>query len=453
MKSTDQNTNAGDFLDGRSQSFKIVFEDGEIRAVRTPISEAIDVSVIDRAARLALKQGISDETKNIWDEFYSRYQKSHKGDIHDAYDVFSREVYEEKYANRLENVCSRILTQVTRKHLEDQYGPMIRRKDAPGVWVDEIEVIVEDREKSDDKNKAYGGYFRSGSTLIKVFVNESQLIQEFTTSVQMHVFGESFDRSDAIVKLVVPIFVHEYTHLEQHLRGGHKQGIRDRGYITIGGGKFGNRRNPNGGELEYLRYISSSKEIESFAADTASAIMNAENVYNANEHIAGALESMASGYGVDTFENYISLKYDAFEGRFAKLGLNTEEMEYVFRRYLTLVYKKLQQFKEDPRQSKKDPLVWRVAAQKSLKEAAWKIAEDVASKMVADSPYETEADYMMRYPGQRASDAVMFLQRRYFRDQWDFDLSKKLENAFYKILRIQLQRILKARTATDNKYT
>lgn len=409
------------------------------------INEAIDASGIDREARTVLKKAINEWVGKLWDDFHTEYQKNNSGDIHAAYDAFCEQGYDEIHARQLEEICSKTLTALTQKHLELQYGPMIKRKGTHSIWVDDVIVKVEDRETSEDLHKDYGGYFQPGSHLIKVFVDRHRLNQELRSAIQIHVFGESYEEN-SLVKLITPTFIHEYTHLEQNLRGGHIQGERDRGYITIGGGKFGGRRTPNKGKIEMLRYASSSKEIDSFAADTASSLFNGfGRDYSINDDIKKALEEMAAGYGVENFERYAQLRYQTFEGRFAHLGLKPEEMEYVWKRFLKLVYRKLIAYRINTEESYRDPPVWKVVAKKGLKAAAPEIAQDVASKILNDHPYETDVDYIMRYPGQLASDAVMFLQRNFFRDQWDYGTTTKLENIFHGLLRRQLQKIIKAR--------
>jgi hypothetical protein len=235
--------------------------------------------------------------------------------------------------------------------------------------------VIEPREHTDDENvKTSLGYVSGSGDLIKVFVNAHEFEQAAWAVIQEEVLGEQMDDGiGALLKVVIPTFVHEYAHHEQNLRrtgwkssgkGAELNGYSaDFGYITVG--RKGNNRVPKrGGVLRTahaspehnLRYTGNVNEIDSFASGAAAELMHefladrARNSWRAsdiNADIEQIKQDLAQGYvSSDQFSRYTDLVYNTFNGYYDRLGLKREQVQKVWKRFARLVASKLDDYRE-----------------------------------------------------------------------------------------------------------
>jgi hypothetical protein len=171
------------------------------------------------------------------------------------------------------------------------------------------------------------------------------------------------------MSIIIPIFVHEYAHLEQNLRS--KSTSADFGYITTGvkgrtrqGKRGGYLRNQEGDIPAYLRYKGNIDEIDSFASQAAAEIMDdvlsSHRLRDINYIIQSIQQDIAAGYvSSDTYSQYSKMLRDTFDGAYAYLGLKTQQMEKVWKRFAKRVYQKLEDYKNyDDGSQDKNLLKW-----------------------------------------------------------------------------------------------
>jgi hypothetical protein len=432
----------------------------------------IPTAHIDQTARAGLRKALYRFLDGRFGDFKAHRDDKDR-DVHDSYDAFYQHCWDnaDRFMHDLCGVASKALTAVVREAVTARYGQFHKivspiripnhnfdgSIDLHACWV-KLEV----RERSSDPNKRYGGYFQAynpNGPLIKCFVNEGDLFYSAMGYVERIVCGES-ENADTVENVIAPVFVHEYAHLEQWLRGGSKAGGKDHGYTTVAGGPKGNRRNPNGGDAEYLRYKGSANEIDSFASQAASEIIQNARRYSpynddrvSPQDISGALAAIAEGYGTGgrSVEGYESLNRRTMEGEFADLGFKPEEMTTVWNRFLKLVYHKLWEYREkvfgksmSPFEAKNYPQKWFEWAKRGLANCTAILANHVAKQIISDFPHERDPEYLMKraqYEGPREK-AAAFLESYFFRTEYDWEKSSKIANAFTVLVRKRVTAML-----------
>lgn len=417
------------------------------------LSEAIDASAIDRASRAALRATLLDELKQDWEDFVRPLGEVSWEHMHDLYDEFYQKHSEHQnptaYRLFIDRLCKRAsaaLTRVARESVEQRFGDYFTIKkhlsgvDYPApVKPQYIEVSVEAREISDDANKHYGGYFRD-DLVVKVFVKADDVHTTAMSLVQEIIFGEPGEEVDALVNCIAPTFVHEYVHLEQHLRGGSIAGDRDMGYISVNGKKrLTTRRNPRNGNLARLLYRSSANEIESFAADTASQLIAGfqrsyrHGFTNLNSDISASLAGIANGY-VDTpsLRGYTQMAWGEWDEVANFYNIPKHELVRTYRRFLKSVYKKLWFYRRD----KMGKAEWEDHAStfnNAPKQWIEWAKNNPMSKTAALMAYDiafNNADIRYGPGNQLLYKGATFLEYFYFDTEWDFEKSMKIQRAF-----------------------
>lgn len=280
-------------------------------------------------------------------------------DVSAHYDNLYQLFYKEK--NRLVvPICmeaGNILTEITKNHLREIKDTIVKP-----YWevlfddiVKNVRVQVEAREMSTDDYRDYGGYYSHHQNLLKVFVNREQVHDAALELVAEHIVGES-ERQGLynLTGTVVPVFVHEYAHMEQAIKT--KKPTKDFGYITVGtkergrrGRRGGYMRTPRESLAAALRYRGNLDEIDSFASDAVAELMHefhsrpSWKTSDINSQIKNIRENLTYGYssGSKTFDYYSYLLKSTFEGAYDELGLNPKQMEKVWKRFAKRVYDKL----------------------------------------------------------------------------------------------------------------
>lgn len=421
----------------------------------TELFEAIDTAAIDRAARKSLSRHLHAFMEGEWEHLVSIYGDDHE-DRSEIYDEWYQRTSRETNSSKLfvQSVCdhaTRALNEVVQAALAKEFPTgRITIKGQGGfdytLSPSDITVKIEAREHSEDAHKHYGGYFQGhGAPKIRCFVQEHDVQVAAWGTMQEIAFGEGED-ADLLTKLIGPIFVHEFTHLLQFLRGGSATD-NDFGYIEVHGGKRGGRRDPTNKygttpdpRSASLRYRSSAKEIESFAAEAASTIVaDIESRYRYRQdhsaedaEIRHVLRDIAAGYDSDaTTSDYRQITWRAMEGAFTDLGVPDHQIAKMWKRYLKLVYRKLWTYSqgrmgkaEMSRWNEKYPKDWIAAARKGISFASAYIANQVAMEVDGNKRYDLQ------------SNGSTFLERYFFGEEYgyDFEQSMKVTRAFNRLV-------------------
>jgi hypothetical protein len=274
-----------------------------------------------------------------------------------------------------------------------------------------------------------------------------------------------------MMNIVVPIFIHEYAHLEQNIRN--KSGKdSDFGYITVGitndmkrGGKRGGFHRSTKTTPEYLRYKGSVDEIDSFASDAAAELVQAIHVRDyygdggspddINSAITALKQDMTQGYtsSSTTYNHYEDLLRAAFDGHYAKTGLKPEQMEKVWKRFVKKVFQKLDDYRFDTsgklsaRQTREaDDEFLSYAKRNKFSDTVKHLADMTGLEMMANENVSSKADldYFRERLGRNnywTSDPVMrkaekFLSDYYVGDPWENEeLDRKIRDIFRKFVR------------------
>lgn len=421
----------------------------------TELFEAIDTAAIDRAARKVLTQRLRDFMGEEWSHLTSIYGDDAE-DRSEIYDNWYQDVSRNPERTRVfvQSVCHAAnvaLNEVVQAALIKEF-PMerIEIKGQGGfpyvIAPQDIRVKIDVREHSDDVHKNYGGYFQGhGAPRIVCFVKEEDIQIASWGAMQEAAFGEGED-SDRLTKLIGPIFVHEFTHLLQFLRGGSATD-NDLGYVSVHGGKRGGRRDPTNkygttpdSRSAWLRYKSSAKEIESFASDAASTIVAdienrrhyREDARAEDEELRRVLRDIAAGYDTEhSISTYRQITWDANEDRFADLGVPAHEIKKMWQRYLKQVYRKIWTYSQgrmgrspNNQWNAAFPESWRKAASRGISYASAYIANEVAMEVDANRRYDL------------TSKGSVFLERYFFGEEfgYDFEQSMKVTRAFNRLV-------------------
>lgn len=409
----------------------------------------IPIVAVEREARIAIVQGMTARITVLWDDFVS---KNYAGDIHDdewtedrfdLVDKFREDLIRNKidFAKVLMNYPSRALSKIA-----TQYGERCM-----------VQVVI--REYTDDAHKAAGGYFiyntNAAQYMIRCFVDEYRAMAAAEQIIQHIVFGEYYDDGvDEFLQRVVPIFVHEFVHLQQELRNPHRPSQNgdqmDLGIITVGGGKRGNRRTPKAGRVEWARYTGSLMEIEAFAAQTAVEMLqhikpHGMNKDHDNDQIDGLLDDIAQGWGSGNAFNAMNQMRTYWED-FKAIGVDEKERDLVWKRYLKLVYKNVWQFRrkhlgKTPAYSRSEienaPEDWLAWTKHGMVVCATAIAMDVATKESHNLDTKT--------PEQIASDtlawqASRFVELYFFGESENYEDGLKVNLSMRKLIKKELEK-------------
>jgi hypothetical protein len=433
-----------------------------------PLEEAIDTSAIDRKARKALQDGLYQYLEHDWNEFAKVFPNEDQHKIYDAYYEWKREKSNDLYVQNLCSHASAILTEIVRLHVVEKFGPgpltlqqeegsyvglthtkkLVPRKMSPYM----LEVLVQTREHSDDPYKTYGGYFQGGVTrpIIVVNVNQSDVWEAAMGIIQIISMGEG-EGHEVLTNIIAPVFVHEYTHMEQLLRGDPNT-ARDPGYITKGGGPRGGRRSPHDGTLGWLRYKSSIKEIEAFAAQAASELIGElGNRYRYRENdeiddveINHLLEAIALGYaGSKSLSSYTAIAWGSWSEEAERLGINPAEMQKTYKRFLKAVYRQIWNYRQRRVGTKGKwagwainlaPEHWKESAALGLQKCTAIVAQDIAKKIYAKDPY-TDAESLRRY-SEDIHKGAAFINQAFFDKGDDYNDTRDaaVESAFQNLV-------------------
>jgi hypothetical protein len=410
------------------------------------LAEGISTAQIDRDARSALDKHLSQFIEADYDHFAQAYPDADSGDIYDAYYQWKSE-HRDQFLKMIAVSASEALTRVTQHHVRNNHGDELSINmygEDKRFSTNAVAVFVTIRDFVEDEHKDYGGYFQ-GTTqtgpYIRVYVNASDVFAAALGVTAVHAFGEGED-ADRLTYIIAPVFVHEYAHLEQFIRGGSRNRGEDYGYVTAHGGRTGGRRDPRGKSPRYqgvdplipwLRYKSSAKELDSFASEAASEIVASTSRYRSpyqaygdlgRDTLSNILTDIALGYSSSpAVEQYHQLNYRNVEGEFVKLGVKPHEMKQVWQRFLKLVYKKLFAYRR------------RVLGKHEVFVGEEKTPDDWVKAAEKGMPYCVAylAHLVSETDGARAYDleskASVFIDRFFFGDL-EWDKSMKILRAF-----------------------
>lgn len=375
------------------------------------------------------------------DEFGGYDRSAHYDNL---YDLFHKE--KNKLVVPICMEAGKVLGKITRSHLydiKDTLRPPHQSRQLD--WrINDVKVKVEAREMSTDDYKDYGGYYSHGENLLKIFVNREEVHYAAMELVTEEIVGESERRGlYDLTNTVVPVFVHEYAHLEQAFRTLNP--TKDFGYITVdvkgrrGKGKRGGYlRSPRDSTKSYLAYKGNVDEIDSFAAQAVAQLMHdfhskpKWSSTDINSVIKDTRENLSYGYssGSKTYDHYLELLKDTFDGRYADIGLKPKEMEKVWKRFAKRVYQKLGDYLipnigkgKETSLSNINPEWLQLAKTKPIGEVVMTIAKDQVNKIIKDSERYFYVDPKKRVEnikqGLYGTDkGEQFLDLYYFGDNW-----------------------------------
>lgn len=424
--------------------------------VETFLSEAgIQTAAIDRAARTGIAQFLPMTIRALISHTKRMIGPAWRDDdASEAYDqlcaFWTKQT--DEFAGIIYQALTECLTEVTQRHVVEIFPTLppktidqiVAMGYTPQQLADEVKVHVDATETSGDVHRHNtGGYFRASEMLIKVFVPTNQLLHAGFNLVADAMVGESDNHGmNALLQLVMPIFVHEYAHLEQFLR--HLQPYKaDFGYVTAGQtgrkGKRGGMMRSFDTPQAALRYRGNVNEIDSFAADAACELMHQIEHSNANASfgydvadlnraIRDLRQALANGDAMNdasSYHYYVNLLWMTFEGRYAHLGVKPDEITKVWKRFAKLVYQKLGAYEvllagktgATPAKFKKD---WIEATKLPRTQAIRAIAESTAQVLAGDAfgSGQEAAEKIAAGRNYTASEAAQFIVIFYF-GLWD----------------------------------
>jgi hypothetical protein len=415
------------------------------------------VHEIDRAGRAALYKKLDAYMEMLWKPFNPNgYNENDPDEHHNDYDRFYQHYREDENAKALVvqicMVASATLTDIVHTDLHKRYGEYVSfdregwedgkkkiYKKGVRVEIDSVRVNIT-VQPTEGRHATAGGYFTPflHQSSITVHVKSEEIITAAMAAVQSIAFGESEDR-DALVNSIAPTFAHEYSHLLQYIGAGSYNAFKS-GITTVGG-----KNAPRQGdrtETGWWRYMGSYAEIDSFASSAASTMIATKdsrtwNQTADNEEINYSMQDAASGYtSDDSYDIYIRKYQEALADEYADIGLNKEEAVKVWKRFLKTLYAKLDAYKRA--QHGKDTSgyhtgnakpQWVEWAKKGISFCAARMADDIAQQC-ADTSYKGYDDEWRIEPNDPFQKATSFLEGYFLKDNYDFEKSMKIVNAF-----------------------
>ncbi len=413
----------------------------------------IPIRGIERAAFSLVRSCLYDHIKAEWDHYMEAYPGAQEtetwsDDRFQVYDDFNEKIGISPERRKLFAIV-----------LMNQPGSRLAKLVRETLGVNcQVHVVV--REHTDDPGKKYGGYFNYNHGVnqytIRCFVNEHDVLSAAQQVLHDIVFGETYERSiDELVNIIVPIFIHEYTHLEQELRNPERPILNrksnDLGITTVGGGRRGDRRDATGGSIKWARYTGSLNEIEAFAAQTAAELLarfrpayfDADSKEIDHSYLDGVLRDIADGYeAAGTAYKSMNHMRQYWED-FKAVGVRESERDRVWRRYLKLVYQKVWQYRAEnvgqtPAYRRytilQAPQHWRTMAKKGMSQCLYAIANDIAlqySWEVRDG--KATADEVAS--NELSRKAMDFIENYFYGANEDWDTGMKVTTAVKQIIR------------------
>ena len=434
------------------------------------------------------------------------------GDFYDALYRFVQERNSDALTRRFASFVSAKLTEIVQQHIvnlcktDPRLIAYVRTgRETIASIASRYYVVVEAKEDTRDTYAANsGGYFMEGSGLIKVFVKRADFVRAIWALIEELVLGEAGDDGvGSLLRAVIPTFAHEYAHAQQGLLRGvsapaqpRRVGRRanpeewrgDFGYITVGraartGKRGGELRSPSKSPEHRLRYLGNVREIDSFASGAAAAMMDEvlrgedrdpwqKSARRRNETIDDIQENLryASAYGDDySYNRYLDLLHDTFEGRYDRLGLQRDEVEKVWRRFKKIVAQKLDDYRVEvagstnmdripaepryherrsrPARDSLDPAYLRVAEAMPFSETVKALAYRSAMDLVYNESHYRSTEEMAESGdlGDTGRAAWAFIASYYF-DAFDSgEKAERVEAIFRKMYRSYALHFLKAR--------
>lgn len=391
----------------------------------------IQTATVDRAARAALAKTLPSVIQSIIKQVKTRVKTVVNPEDYEYNSDYYDKLYQYLSKNPgllLQPICSAVsdvFTEVSKDRLKQIFKNSSR--------IDLLTVIVEVRSTSTDSYKDYGGYYSEYNNLLKIFVNDDDILDAAHELIQDEILGDSERRGYVhMINLLVKVFVHEYAHLEQNFRNK-KPGTRDFGYITAGekrgrkGKRGGLMRTPRESLTAYLRYKGNLDEIDSFASEAASEamsdILSTKHMYNINSTITIIQQDMAAGYASSrSYSHYGEMLRDAFDGAYANIGLDPKQMEKVWKRFAKRVYQKLEDYritsggKEKVQQDNINQKWLDAANRMSMKDTIDFMARDAAASLekYPDDEYRTEKVKKHIMTGWYTFDQEEFIRNYYY---------------------------------------
>lgn len=394
---------------------------------------SIVVADIDALARAQMRDSISQYCKGEWELIKSRHPEvdTNNGENRTRmYDAW----YEQDFSSRSQRLSfskglayhiSRDLTKMVKEYGSKQQAhvpPRLRKET-------DIRVLIDVKDDSTDAYASkYGGYYESGAKLIKVFVDSDVLESSGLNALHDCIFGDS-EGVDDLINKILPTFIHEYTHSEQFRRG--LEGRSTRGYISKGGMKknpfMGDHHSPQAGAVGGMRYTGAAHEIEAFAAGAAAQLTY--NLYDQwskdtkidNDKIEGLCQDIAQCYvDANQMSRYLWLRQ--YRDHYVELGFKGHELENTFKRFMKILYRKLQDYRKnrvgkariDPTAY---PAAWIKYAKLGLDKTIREISHDIAFDIVdGKQVYDT------------ISKASVFVSGYFFKDEHDWSKQEKVGN-------------------------
>ena len=396
----------------------------------------ISITDMDDRARRVIKATILSFCQGEWQLIKSRYPDIDHQDGENRQKMFYQ-WYETDFKTRQQKniFASAIAWEISKKltNLVNEYVEEHNSKLPPRLRKIEkkIRVQLEVKESSHDSHsKRAGGYYQDFESLIKIFISENDMIEAGMGALQTWAFGEG-EGVEEMVDAILPVFIHEFTHFEQWRRG--LSGRRTRGYVSAGGDKkgspfYGDQFSHDGTPEQSMRYTGAAHEIEAFASGAA---VQLTQMMSRGRYEAGVLHD---GDEIDRLCQDIALCYAdsqqmqrflwlrEYREHYIKQGIKGHELEVVFRRFMKILYKKLQQYRKvrigaaksiDP---SRFPADWIRYTRYGLSSTIRYIASDI-SELIMDG----------KNPHERISLAGSFINRYFYKDEWDYTRELKIE--------------------------
>jgi hypothetical protein len=387
----------------------------------------IQISEISSLASRVIRNSITNFCEAEWKAFVARFPEYDEMDgdsrskMHDMW-------YEENMSTSKLDSLVKGMSWAVGKELTIMLNEFVTKKTPPRFRnMRNLIVSVEiDNHSQDSLSKKAGGYYSDFDNMIKIFISLDDAIQTLIAGVHDYVFGES-EGYDKVVDRITSIFIHEFVHHEQWKRG--LAGRKTIGYVTTGGEKKSPRTgyhfSSSDGPVGKMRYHSSAHEIESFAAGAAIELTQ-EHIrrerYNQDGKIPDSIidelcRDISMAY-VETsqLKPYVWLRQ--YRDYYIEQGFKGHELETVFKRFMKVLYKKLQQFKRGPYTSSPLEKEW-------LRYTKWGLGETI--KMIADDLQDKDLDHIWR--------GAQFINRIFFKDEWDMERSDKIEAVLKKLVK------------------
>lgn len=276
---------------------------------------------------------------------------------------------------------------------------------------------------SEEDGQTRGGYYSADQQKIVVVVPLEKIKEGIIEGFYEAAAGDtSNDRG--FRNYIKNVFVHEYAHMVQFGSGGWNS-PNDHGYTSV---KKDRWRRSTKTMADWIHYLGSSGEIDSFASDTVAglhdeALKNNRGYEVSRDTLVQIAGDIAAGYSGESLTPYYQFVQKAFAGEFDELGLKKREAHIVWQRFLKLVYSKLMDYQPD---------VGGKSARRKEHPSAWfKWAEGGFVKTFQKLAYQCAVDSENEYDlSTNVRAAWSFLEKYFLGNDHDWEKTDAMRDKF-----------------------